>query len=180
MSAEPADERRHPAGRHRRRNGDVPVPVAHPYRSEIEAERAGWYELLGLVRPLTTKERLEPGYYGDPQWSIRDLVGHIGTWLAEAHIQLERLEAGTYDGHDVDIDGLNATFLEAMRDQPWHVAWVQATAGRSMMLTDWYALGEASDEASWWVRKSAAEHYAEHLGRLREWVDELLARRRRR
>ena len=27
---------------------------------------------------------MAPGYYHDPDWSVRDLVGHLGTWLAEA------------------------------------------------------------------------------------------------
>jgi len=156
---------------------EVPVPARHPYLAEIEAERAGWYELADLVRGLTRRERLTPGYYRDPDWSAREVVGHVGTWLAEAQIQLERIGAGTYEGHDVDVDALNATFLEAMRDQPWEVAWVQANAGRTMMLQAWYSLREPSDEAAWWIRKAAADHYAEHLDRLRDWVTELLAKR---
>jgi hypothetical protein len=45
------------------------------------------------------------------------------------------------------------------------------------MLEAWYAMSERNDEAAWWVRKSGAEHYTEHLDRLREWVAELIARR---
>ena len=36
-----------------------------------------------------------------------------GTWLAEAAVQFERIQAGTYEGHDIDIDALNASFLAA-------------------------------------------------------------------
>ena len=97
--------------------------------------------------------------------------------MAQAEVMLEQLAAGTYEGHDVDIDGLNAQFLEAMRGQPWNVAWVQATAGRSKMLEQWYDLAMPSEEAAWWIRKSGAEHYAEHLDRLQEWAQELVARR---
>ena len=154
-------------------------PAGQVYAAEIEAERAGWYELAALVRSLTRRECLEPGYYRDPDWSVRDIVGHLGTWMAEAQAQFERLHAGTYDGHDIDIDGLNATFLEAMTDQPWEVAWLQATSGRSRMVETWSALNEPDDEAAWWIRKSGSEHYAEHLDRLREWVAELIARRGR-
>ena len=32
------------------------------------------------------------------------------------------------------------------------------------------------EEATWWIRKAGAEHYAEHLPRLREWVAELRSR----
>lgn len=147
------------------------------YATEIEAERRDWYELAALVRSLTPDECLVPGYYRDPEWSVRDVAGHLGTWLAEAEVQLEQITAGTYEGHDVDVDALNAAFLAAMRDQPWDVAWTQANAGRTMMLQAWYGLREPTDEAAWWVRKSGPEHYAEHLPRLREWVAELIDQR---
>jgi len=129
------------------------------------------------VRSLTPEECLIPGYYADPDWTVRDVVAHIGTWLAEAEVQFEQIGAGTYEGHDVDVDGLNGSLLEAMSDQPWDVAWTQANAGRVRMVQEWYALAEPTDEAAWWIRKSGSDHYAEHVDRLREWVAELLARR---
>jgi len=104
-----------------------------PYAHELEEERAGWYELAELVRSLTPDECLVPGYYHDPDWTVRDAVAHLGTWLAKAAGELERLIAGTYEGHDIDIDGLNATILAGMQGQPWDVAWVQANAGRSRL-----------------------------------------------
>jgi len=143
----------------------------------IESERSRWYELIGLVRLLSPEECLQPGYYIDPEWSVRDLLGHLGTWLAEAEIQLQQITAGTYEGHEIDIDALNADFLDAMRDQPWDVASVQAHAGRTRMLLEWHDLRTPSDEATWWLRKAGADHYDEHLDRLRAWVGELVARR---
>jgi Mycothiol maleylpyruvate isomerase N-terminal domain len=155
---------------------DVAAAV-HPHHAEIEAAREGWYELVSLVRSLTPEECLVPGYYRDPDWTVRDVVAHLGTWLAETQVQFERITAGTYEGHDVDIDALNADLLEGMAGQPWEVAWVQAQAARSRMIEEWYAFREPSEEAAWWIRKGAAEHFAEHLERLREWTDELIARR---
>ena len=152
--------------------------IGSPYAAEIDAEERSWYELASLVRSLTPGERLEPGYYRDPDWSVRDLVGHLGTWLAEAATQFDRIVAGTYTGHDdVDIDALNAQFLAAMVGQPWDVVWSQANAGRTVMLQAWTRLTTPNDEAAWWIRKSAVDHYADHLGRLRVWVEELVARR---
>jgi hypothetical protein len=65
-----------------------------------------------------------------------------------------------------------------MAGQPWEVAWLQATAGRTRMIAEWYKLREPNDEAAWWIRKAAADHYAEHVPRLREWATELISRRR--
>ena len=152
-------------------------PADHPYATDIEAERHGWYELAELVRRLSPEECLEPGYQRDPDWTVRDVVAHVGTWLAEAQVQFERISAGTYEGHDIDVDGLNAIFLAAMSDQPWEVAWVQANAGRTRMVQEWYLLRHPSEEAAWWIRKSGGDHYTEHLGRLREWIGELIERR---
>jgi len=149
-----------------------------PYGADLDAEERGWYDVVTLVRRCEPAEHLIPGYYRDPDWSLRDLVGHLGTWLAEAATQFERMLAGTYEGDDIDIDELNAVFLAALRDQPWDVCWTQANAGRTRMRQAWKLLPEPTAEASWWIRKSAVDHYAEHRDRLAEWVDELVSRRR--
>jgi hypothetical protein len=156
---------------------EPPVPAEHPYRRAILAERTGWKAITGTVRQLTPSECLELGYYEKPDWSVRDVIAHLGTWLAEAQVQLERMDAGTYEGHDVDVDAMNAEFLEKMGGQPWEVAWVQAHAARTRMLAEWYSHLDRTDEAAWWIRKSGAEHYAEHRDRLEAWTAELIARR---
>jgi hypothetical protein len=178
-----------PTRRRAQRRGYAPerlAPVAYrwpvtetqdPRFRTLEDERQGWYEVIDLVRSLTVEECLVTGYYRDPDWSVRDLLGHLGTWLAEAQVQLERMVVGRYEGHDVDIDGLNASFLAAMRDEPFEVTWLQANAGRTRMLQARMDLGHADDEEAWWIRKSGAEHYGELLPRLREWVADLVARR---
>jgi hypothetical protein len=57
-----------------------------------------------------------------------------------------------------------------MHDQPWSIVLTQAQASRSRMLEVWYELSSRDEAASWWVAKAGADHYREHLGRLREWV----------
>ena len=64
-----------------------------------------------------------------------------------------------------------------MVGQPWEVAWLQAQAARTRMLDEWRTLAERNDEAVWWIRKAGNEHYGEHLDRLAEWTEELIARR---
>ena len=153
------------------------VPVGHPYAADIDRERNGWQEIVALVRSLAPDEWLEPGYYRDPDWTVRDVVAHLGTWLAEAEIQFQRITVGSYGGHEIDVDATNAMFLEAMSGQPRQVAWVQANSARTRMIDEWYDLDEPNDEAAWWIRKTASDHYGEHLARLREWVAELISRR---
>jgi len=144
-----------------------------PYRAELDLERERWTEIVALCRSLSPDERLRPGYFRDPDWTVKDLVAHLGTWMAEAEVQLLRIEAGTYVEEPLDIDGLNAQFLAAMRPQDWSTVWAQAFSARAQMLTVWGRLGERTEAADRWVRKSGAEHDGEHLPRLREWVVEL-------
>lgn len=152
-----------------------PMTRTTPYGPDLDTERACWTEIVSLCRSLTPEQRAQPGYYRDPDWTVKDMLAHLGTWMAEAEIQLLRIEAGTYVEEPIDIDALNAQFLAALHDQDWATVWAQAISARSQMLTVWGRLSERSAAADWWVWKSGAEHDGEHLPRLRVWVAELNA-----
>lgn len=146
-------------------------------RAELmAAEDVGWSELHALVDSLTREELERPGYYPEG-WSVKDLVAHVGSWLAEAGVILERILVGTYRPEEIDVDALNRQFLEALKDIPADIVLAQAWAARTRMLQAWGELPALSPEAAFWVRKAGPEHYAEHLPRLREWVSELRAKR---
>jgi hypothetical protein len=150
-------------------------PADHPYDAEISLERERWTEIAALCRSLTPEQRERPGYFRDPDWSVLNMVGHLGTWMAEAEIQLLRIEAGTYVEEPLDVDALNAQFLAAMVGQDWSTVWGQAISARIQMLTVWGRLAERTEAADRWVRKAGAEHQLQHLPRLREWVAELVS-----
>jgi hypothetical protein len=149
-----------------------------PSSSELmRAEDAGWNELRALVDSLAPEEAERPGYYPEG-WSASDLLAHIGTWLAAAGAFLEQIRAGTYHPEEIDVDAWNERFLQAMKDVPFHDVKAQALAARARMLQAWGELGELTPDAAFWIAKSGAEHYAEHLPRLREWVSELHTERK--
>ena len=131
-----------------------------------------WAELHDLVDALPRDKVAEPGYF-DEGWSAKDLIAHIGSWLAEAGAVLERIRFHTYRPEEIDIDATNATFYAAMRDTAFPDVRAQAFTARNQMLRAWRSLPETSPEADRWISKSGPEHYAEHLPRLREWVDEV-------
>jgi hypothetical protein len=145
----------------------------HPYRAEIDIEHACWTEIAGLCRGLTPEERLRPGYFHDPDWSVKDLVGHLGAWMADAELHLLRIEAGTERDEPIDVDALNAAYLAALRDQDWPTVWTQAISARTQMLGVWARLESRTETADYWVRKAGAMHDGEHLPRLRSWVEEM-------
>jgi hypothetical protein len=136
-----------------------------------EEERL-WTELHRLVDSLPEDEVEEPGYFAEG-WSAKDLVAHIGSWLAEAGVVLERIRFGTYRPGDIDIDRMNGTFYDSMRDVTFSDVRAQGIAARNRMLRAWRSLPNGSPEADVWISKAGPEHYAEHIPRLREWVAEL-------
>jgi len=135
-------------------------------------EDARWTEMHVLIGRLTPEQLASPGYYREG-WSAKDLLAHVGTWLAEAGRMLERIAAGTYRHGELDVDAVNERTLQAMRDVDFPVVTAQASASRSRMRHALVELREPSTEATWWIRKAGPDHYAEHLPRLREWVEEL-------
>jgi hypothetical protein len=152
----------------------LPWRLEEAHAAEVELERARWAEITSLIVLLGPDELLAPGYYGDPSWSVKDLIAHLGAWMAEARVQLLDIAAHSYVAHEVDVEGRNATTLAAEHAEPWDRVWSRTTGARAWMLEAWFALREPADAANQWVRKAGAEHYGEHLGRLREWVSEVI------
>jgi hypothetical protein len=148
------------------------VSQPSPDRELRAEEERLWTELHRLVDSLPGDQVEEPGYFAEG-WSAKDLVAHIGSWLAEAGVVLERIRFETYRPEEIDIDAMNETFHDAMHDVAFPDVRSQAIAARSRMLSAWGSLSEGSSEADRWIRKSGPEHYAEHIPRLREWVREV-------
>jgi hypothetical protein len=150
----------------------VRVSAQTPDIELLAREDRLWNELHGLVGSLPENEVDKPGYFTEG-WSAKDLVAHIGSWLAEAGVVLERIRAGTYRPEEIDVDHMNESFYESMRDVAFADVRAQATAARNRMLRAWRSLPEGSSEADRWISKAGPEHYAEHIPRLHEWVEGL-------
>ena len=137
----------------------------------LDAERAGWEEMEGLVDSLSPELAEIPGYA--PGWSVKDFLAHVAGWLSEAGQTIALIKSGTFTGNDVDVDARNDAFVEANRDQPMSFVLFEIKATRRRLLHYLHGLTEIPPAAEAALRKAGPEHYAEHLPRLREWVAEL-------
>src|SRR3990170_3423508 len=115
----------------------VPPSVPQDYLAEVDLEYARWSEITALIHILTPDECLAPGYFRDPDWTVKDLVAHLGAWLEEGATQLTNIAARSYVPHEVDIDARNANLLAATKQEPWETLWTQATTARAYMLQHW-------------------------------------------
>ena len=141
-------------------------------REMFSAEDRGWVEFIGAIESLSPEQAETPGYYPE-RWSVKDLVAHIAAWQAEAGRILEQIRFGTFGGEPIDLDAMNRQFFEANRDLPLAVVRAECWSARTRMLTEMNLLPEVTPDAEEWFVESGAEHYGEHLPRLREWAREL-------
>lgn len=110
---------------------------------------------------------------------MKDLIARLGTWTTEARSQLLDIAARSYVPHEVDVDAQNAANLAATEGEPWENVWARTTGARAWILEAWFALAGPDEAANQWIRKAGAEHYGEHLSRLRDWVAEVIDLRNR-
>src|SRR5664279_4870658 len=168
--------RSHPAPAPQCTRCAVAIPFDGTDVEERRAEAAGWHEFHSLVDLPSVSEANEPGYFSEG-WSVCDVVGHVGAWMAQAGQMFEQMGAGTYVEGELDLDEANARFLEMMRGIPFETVHTQAWAARWWMLRVWSRLPEPTPSNSRWLATAGGEHYAEHLPRLHAWTQELIARR---
>src|SRR5712691_1641795 len=92
------------------------------------AEDAAWAEMWELMESLPTVRVEETGY--SPEWSVKDLMAHIGCWQAEAVQVLEQIRFGTYVPQAIDVDELNLVFFDTNRDLPASVVCAEMWSAR--------------------------------------------------
>jgi hypothetical protein len=86
----------------------------------VRTLEGAWAELRESYAGLTDALLLEPGVAGD--WSLRDVLAHVGTWQEEALTHLPLIAAGgtppRYATAFGGIDAFNALMAERKRDLP--------------------------------------------------------------
>jgi hypothetical protein len=163
-------------------NVDVANRHLHPdlrMAAELELEAARWAQIMALIELLTPAERIVPGYYREPDWTVKDLIVHLGCWHVEARAELLKIATRMYDPKDFEVERRNSEILAVHRNEDWDTVWAQAMAARTWMFEALLRLHDESPAATQWVRKAGAEHYGEHLERLQDWTVELIEIRTR-
>ncbi len=109
---------------------------------------------------------------GTKVWTFRHLGGKClrhGVW---SHLTQDGRSPGAND------DGLIPIQESRCRANHQRTATGRTDAG-AWMLEAWFELRGPDEAANQWIRKAGAEHYGEHLSRLRDWVAEVVDLRTR-
>jgi hypothetical protein len=139
-------------------------------REELfEREEAAWQKLHAALSGLSTEQLLTPTLNAEG-WAPRDLMFHVGGWLAEAARQLERMRSGTFTEPDLDVDAINDEWFRLSRRLDAETAEAELMSSRARMLASLAALDEVTPSAQEWFEESGELHYTEHLRELRAWT----------
>jgi hypothetical protein len=136
----------------------------------LREEEQGWAELR-VVLGRIPKARLEEPGVTDEGWSPKDVMFHVGAWLALAATQLERIREGTYTVDDTTTDDRNRAWFALSRTLDVPTVRAELESSRLMAHDALAALTEVTPEAREWFEESAPLHYAEHLPGLVRWLD---------
>ena len=143
-------------------------------RELCRAEDAGWQSFVRALGDVPPGMWEVSGYH--PGWSVKDMVAHIGNWQAEAVQVFEQIRVGTYRSERLDVDAMNARFVEANRDQPVNVVRAECFAARTRFVQEFDRLDPTTRDGEEWFVESGSAHYDEHVPRLLEWAGELAGR----
>ena len=134
----------------------------------VREEDEGYGALSALLAGLTPEDLVAPGLTAE--WTTKDLLAHLGSWMAEASHVLERIRLGTWERGRVDVDSKNRQFYDACCDLDVPAVRCELWSARSRMLQEWGALPELTPLAEEWFVESGAAHYREHLPDLERFV----------
>jgi hypothetical protein len=134
----------------------------------VQEEDEGYESLTALLARLAAQDLTEPGL--TPDWTVKDLLAHLGCWMAEAAHVLERVRLGTWESSPLDVDAKNREFYDACCDLDARAVKCELWSARAMMLHAWGALPEITPVAEEWFVESGSAHYREHLPDLERFV----------
>lgn len=141
------------------------------------SEESAWNDFHELIGRLRDEELDLPGANSDG-WSAKDVIWHIGCWIAEAAQQLECIRLGTYEDRDWnDTDEINDKMLVEGRRQDVNTVKSELTSARARALQEWSALETLTPDAEEWFSDIGPAHYDDHVDELEAWVEELESRR---
>ena len=135
-------------------------------------EDARWHELWTLFERIPA-ERFEEPTVTPEGWSPKDVMFHVGAWMADCGIQFERMRAGSFDpGEETrgTVERRNAEWFELSRSMDPTDVRAEFGAARQRMVEGFGFLPEVTPEAWEWFEESGPLHYAKHVTDLEGWL----------
>ena len=135
-------------------------------------EDVAWQRFHALIESIPA-ERFEEPTVTPAGWSSKDVLFHVGAWLADCARVLEQIRFGTFDraAEDaLDVEMLNAAGFATSRPMERRDVRVMCESARNEARTAFGSLPEMTPEAWEWFEESGPLHYAKHVEDLEAWL----------
>jgi hypothetical protein len=139
----------------------------------IADEASGWKRLVDVFARIPA-ERFEEPTLTPEGWSPKDAMFHVGAWMNDCGLQLERIRAGSFDPAEEtreSIERQNAEWFRHSRMMDPAEVKSGFEAARARMINEFGRMTEVSPEAWEWFEESGSLHYAKHASDLQAWLD---------
>jgi Mycothiol maleylpyruvate isomerase N-terminal domain len=143
----------------------------NPERLLAEEEQA-WQRFHALVESVPP-ERCEEPTVTPEGWSLKDVMFHVGAWLADCARIMEQIRFSTFDraAEDaLDIEALNAQGFAVSRTMDLRDVRVMCESARTEARLGFGSLPELTADAWEWFEESGPLHYAKHVEDLEAWL----------
>jgi len=147
----------------------------------LDMMQAGHQEFYFVLSRIPDERMEEVALYDN--WSIKDLIAHIGSWQKSLAERVEALRQGKqpYEVREDDVDGMNAEFLAQYRDVPLNEVRLMEAASftaveRQVIDASESELFEANHFPShskalvYLIAGDTYDHYPEHLEDVQDWM----------
>jgi hypothetical protein len=138
----------------------------------LNDEERRWVQFHALLGSIPTQRFEEPTVTPEG-WSPKDVVYHVGFWLADCARVLDQIRVGTFDRAEedaLDIDRMNAEGVEVSRGMDPRDVRVMCESARVEARTAFGTLPEVTTDAWEWFEESGPLHYAKHVEDLEAWL----------
>ncbi len=156
------------------REGTLDVePMDEEMRHAVEESLANidrsWTGLMDVIDGIPANRMDESGVSGE--WSVKDLIGHIAFWDAQAMERVHRRAAGESVG-EVDWQAMNDREAEAIRTRSLDAVKADLLQTHQQLLTLLRTLPPTDPmtaDVCAFVAGDTYEHYDEHAAEIRAW-----------
>jgi hypothetical protein len=138
----------------------------------LSDEERCWQE-LGDVFARIPADRFEEPTVTPEGWSAKDVMFHIGAWMADCGLQLERMRAGRFDPPEETLETIerrNAEWFALSSTMGLQDVRVEFASARQRMVEGFRSLPELTADAREWFEESGVIHYTKHVADLRAWL----------
>ena len=142
-----------------------------PVEALLAAEDSAWTHLHSCFEQIP-RDRFEEPTVTPQGWAPRDVMFHVGAWLADCARVLERIREGTFDREEetADIEAQNRAWFEVSRELDPHDVHAGFEGARQKARECLAQLPELTPDAREWFEESGALHYPKHVADLRAWL----------